>query len=67
MERSTSIREGLKQGIADIKTHAAADDVVASPADSFVVFRLDRTMETIVTHPERCLAQGKETLEPVGI
>jgi|694.fasta_scaffold138813_2 hypothetical protein len=34
MDRSTSILDGLKQGIADIKTHAAADAVIAYSADS---------------------------------
>ena len=66
MERSTSIRDGLKQGIADIKTHAAADAVIASPANSLGVFRLDKALEVIVTHQERHLAQAKETLAPMG-
>jgi hypothetical protein len=63
MERSTSIRDGLKQKIADIKTHPAADAVIASPVDSLVVFRLDKALEIIVTLQERFLAQAKEPLE----
>jgi hypothetical protein len=66
MDRSTSILDGLKQGIADIKTHAAGDAVIASSADLWVVFRLDKALGIIVTHQECCLAQAQETLEPLG-
>jgi hypothetical protein len=66
MERSTSIRDGLKQKIADIKTHAAGDAVIASPVDSLVVFRLDKALEIIVTLQERFLARANAPLAPLG-
>ena len=59
MERSTGIRDGLNQKIADIKMHAASDVVNASPADSLVVSRLDEALEIIVAHRERsCTSKG---------
>lgn len=67
MERFLTHQENLKRECAAIMKQAAAGAVIASPANPYLVYRLDKALEIIVTHEERHLVQAKETLELMGL
>jgi len=67
MERFVTHQMSLKQEIASIMKQADAGVVIASPANPYLVYRLDKALEIILTHEERHLVQAKETLALMGL
>jgi len=55
----------LQQKIDDAKPLVTNGVVIASPANKFIVYRLETAFDIIISHEQRHLQQAKEVLEQV--
>ena len=55
-------QEELKHNIAASKIFIEKGVVISSPANAYIVYKLETAFEIIVTHEKRHLAQAKEVL-----
>ena len=55
-------QEAIKKLISDNKTLLEKDVVIPSPANRYIVYKLRKAVEIVVSHEERHLNQAKEVL-----
>ena len=65
LERFTAHQAELQQEMAAAANLIARGAVISSPANKYIVYKLETAFEIIVQHEERHLAQAKEILEMI--
>lgn len=63
MERFEAHQEALKNWIEDAQDLAAQGQVISSPANKYIVYKLAKAFEIIVNHERRHFNQAKEVYE----
>jgi len=63
IERFKTHQETLKKWIEDAQGLAAQGQVISSPANKYIVYKLEKAFEIIVNHERRHFNQAKEVYE----